>query len=128
MLNQEMICHTRDLSADGLALLCLDSSVPSGTFMRVRLKLPDEREILNLDGILVRTDPLSTGIVWGLRFLECEASAQTKIERYVSASALRSSASPSVPGEGFTSVGGYSSAVIRLAPGSSTKTEDDETS
>lgn len=128
MLNQELICHTRDLSADGLALFSLDSSVPSGTFMRVHLKLPDEREILNLDGILVRTDPLSTGIVWGLRFLECEANAQTKIERYVSARASRhlAAGSTSKPGEGFTSVGGHTTTIGGMPPEPSTATEKDE--
>ena len=130
MLNQELTCHTRDLSADGLALLSLDGSVPSGTFMKVHLKLPDEREALDLDGILVRTDPLSTGIVWGLRFLECEANAQTKIERYVSARASRHMAagSTSRPGEGFTSVGGHSTTIGEMPPDPLAATEKDEDS
>lgn len=124
LANEELVCRTRDLSAEGLALVVDESSAPSGTFMRVHLKLPDERQALDLDGILVRTDPQSTGIVWGLRFLEYKAGVQTKIEQYIRASALRSSASHSVPGEGFTSVGGSSSARIGLPPGSSSEPEN----
>ena len=105
--NQELRCHTRDLSAEGLALIVDEDPVPSGTFMRVHLKLPDEKQVIDLDGILVRTHPESTGIVWGLRLLECEPPARSSIDRFVRTHAVRSSTA----GDGFTSIGGSSSPV-----------------
>jgi hypothetical protein len=83
MVNQEFRCRTRNLSPNGLALTGHKSPVPAGTFMRVQFKLPKQTHIIDLDGVLVQTNPGSSGVVWGLKFIEPRASARERIEKYL---------------------------------------------
>ncbi|MDH3255132.1 MAG: PilZ domain-containing protein [Acidobacteriota bacterium] len=83
MVNQEFKCQTRNLSPEGLALAGHEAMVPAGTFMRVQFKLPKEKQPIDVDGILVRSDPRNTSMIWGLRFIEPPDGAQSKIESYL---------------------------------------------
>jgi len=83
MANQQFTCLTRDLSPRGLALAGHKSPVPPGTFMRLQFSLPDEGLPIGIDGVLVRSDPQDSGMIWGLQFFEPPAHTQGRIEEYL---------------------------------------------
>jgi hypothetical protein len=83
MVNQRFKCLTRNLSPQGLALAGHRGSAPPGTFMRIEFELPMETRPVGVDGVLVRSNPHSSGMIWGLRFIETQPETQRKIERYL---------------------------------------------
>lgn len=131
LANQEFTCLTRDVSLDGLALAGHDSTPPPGTFMRVHLQLPNDDARLDLDGILVRTEPRNSGIVWGLKLIGGETMAQTRIRTFVDAHR----GSPPSPtqehqqtirrGSGFTSIDEGAPGTLAMPPGPSARTHPD---
>jgi hypothetical protein len=72
-----------------MALAGHSASIPQGTFMRVQFKLPRHEMPIDVDGILVRTNPSSTGMIWGLKLLAPPAGALAQIDGYVDAQVRR---------------------------------------
>ena len=131
LANQEFSCLTRDVSSEGLALTGHSSTLPPGTFMRVHLRLPDGRDMLDLDGILVRTDLRSSGMVWGLRFIAHQRTAQRRIKDYVeehaagSSTVLTRARHSHSSGSGLTSIGRGTPGTLAMPPGPSARTHLD---
>jgi hypothetical protein len=87
--------------------------------MRLQFKLPTESLPIGIDGVLVRANPHSSGVVWGLKFLEAQVNTQVKIEEYLDACVLARSRSPLEPDSEPGSIG---SPMPKAMPAYSTST------
>lgn len=82
--SSELACGTRDLSVKGISLTRA-TEMPTGTFLRLVLRLPGTSRPIDLDGVLVRTAVEAGSTTWGLEFYEPARHVTEAVARYVAA-------------------------------------------
>lgn len=80
--SRTFVCTTRDVSAKGIALTH-NEVAPTGSFLRLVLRLPGASRPLDLEGVLVRTAQEPGSATWGLEFHELLPHAAAALESYV---------------------------------------------
>jgi len=72
----------RDLSASGAAIVG-DFELPEGSFMRMHIKLAATSEVLELDGVPVRSEAVEEGTLTAVNFLSPPAEVVERIKAFV---------------------------------------------
>jgi hypothetical protein len=80
--NDSLACRTLNVAVRGIALSCPMQREPGST-MRVEFKLPNQREWISVDGVLVRGETRRGRPVWGIEFKAVNYRTVGQIERYV---------------------------------------------
>ena len=76
----------RNLSASG-AVIVSDFELPETAFMRMHVRLTASSEVIELDGVPVRSTPVAEGTLTAVRFLDPPDDVVARIEAFVTARA-----------------------------------------
>jgi len=94
--NEQLLCSGGNISVSGILLyphaLTPRAAQPQEA-MRLLFTLVDDRDWVDIDGVLVRQARLSAGFAWGIRFLQIPAELEDLLQQYV----LRSPSGLAVP-------------------------------
>jgi len=80
--NDRLACRTLDVAVRGIALTGTMHSKP-GDRMQVEFKLPNQRDWISVNGVLVRGEQRRGRPVWGIEFQNINHRTVGQIERYV---------------------------------------------
>ncbi len=81
--SERMWCRARDVASTGMALVSPLPGGNPGLYMRIQLTLPEGKDALPIDAVLVREQETKDGFVWGVRFHSLESWVAGSIEMYV---------------------------------------------
>ncbi len=81
--NERLWCRGRDVASTGMGLVSPLPGGNPGLYMRIQLNLPEGKNALPVDAVLVREQEITGGFVWGVRFHSLESWVAANIETYV---------------------------------------------
>jgi hypothetical protein len=94
--NEQLLCGGGNISVTGI-LLYPHALTPRAAqpreVMRLLFTLVDDRDWIDVDGVLVRQVQLESGFAWGVQFLQVPAEIESQLKSYL----LRTPAGLAVP-------------------------------
>ncbi len=94
--NEQLLCSGGNISVSGVLLFphaLTPRATPKNEVIRLLFTLVDDRDWVDVDGVLVRQVQLDSGFAWGVKFLQVPVELEDQLKRYV----LRSPAGLAVP-------------------------------
>lgn len=80
--NEELRCQAHNVSASGFALISSVAGAP-GCFVRINLALAEGSRPIDVDGVLVRTEPRGDEQLWGVEIFPPPPGVAAQIEGYL---------------------------------------------
>lgn len=82
--NEQLLCAGGNISVSGVLVYPHSPrTVPRREVIRLLFTLVDDRDWVDVDGILVRQVQLDAGFAWGVQFLQIPPELEEQLRRYV---------------------------------------------